>query len=640
MIVRPKKRKVLRYKKMKEIGLNENKIQFLFILDSSNSETYNELISNFNNTNVEVNIFSNLSSYQKYEKFNYFSDSLDILFEICETSFMMKDKRILFYDYTIIDSIDILNQIKPIVSKSKPDEISIVLAHCDTEEKKELLIENLITLKKQNQKIILSSHILVDNDIIELVDYFVCDKKNEMISHTEYDGKGETYAYIDVPGYHHKYFYDNHAFAVLRLMLQAVILSNANGYKISHLIHYDSVLYDPKVLRNHYEDLQNYDIVHYFFDEHKQRMDGNFFSVKNEVFLDLFNHIKTKLDFVKYELAIFENFLKNICNSKDYKIKIMKIESLFYKNIIDKIKMLDLSLKKYYSDDVFTDTFIIPSVDKSNNKYISILTNDKNVSEVIITELKYKIFPELINVFQVDDNLLNEGINVFIPHIESGKLINNESKFANCYKLEPELINFHVVKKSEILSNYNIKEDFITTIVGEDFSTVHKRCLEHNGCIVDLGCLYWDWSIFFLGKKRIIGVDPQENEIINTKLFKGAVSDFTGYGILSTGGETARIVKSDVGFPVLKWKEFKKLYEIDQISVLKINIEGGEYDLIKSFDSDDFDKIDQIAVSFHHFEDESLMENTFECLQIIQQHNYDIFDLGIYGWYLCVKKRY
>ena len=110
--------------------------------------------------------------------------------------------------------------------------------------------------------------------------------------------------------------------------------------------------------------------------------------------------------------------------------------------------------------------------------------------------------------------------------------------------------------------------------------------------------------------------------------------------MLSTGGETAKIIKSDVGFPVLTWKEFKKLYEIDQISVLKINIEGGEYDLIKSFDSDDFDKIDQIAVSFHHFEDESLMENTFECLQIIQQHNYDIFDLDIYGWYLCVKKRY
>ena len=55
---------------MKEIGLDENKIQFLFILDSSNSETYNELINNFNNTNVEVNIFSNLSDYQKYEEFN------------------------------------------------------------------------------------------------------------------------------------------------------------------------------------------------------------------------------------------------------------------------------------------------------------------------------------------------------------------------------------------------------------------------------------------------------------------------------------------------------------------------------------------------------------------------------------------
>lgn len=623
---------------MKEIGLNENKIQFLFILDSSNIESYNELIINFKNPDVEVNIFSELPDYNKHEKFNHFSNDLDILFEICETSFMMKDERILAYDYTIVDNVDHLNKIKPFVPESKEDEISIVLAHCDTEEKKELLIENLITLKKQNQKILLSSHILVDNDIIELVDYFVCDKKNEMIGHTEYDGRGRTYAYINVPGYHHEYYYDNHAFAVLRLMLQGIILSQGNGYKISHLIHYDSVLYDTKVLRDHYDELQKYDIVHYFFDDYRHRMDGNFFSIKNEVFLDLFNHIKTKSDFVEYELAIFEEFLIHICNSKDYKIKTSKIESLFYKNIIDKIKMLDLSLKKYYSDDVFTDTFIIPSVDESNNKYISILTYDTSATEVIITGLKYNILPNLINVFQVDDNLLNEGINVFIPHIESGKLINKESKFAKCYKCEPELINFHVVKKSEILSNYNIKEDFITTIAGEDFSTVHKRCLEHNGCIVDLGCLYWDWSIFFLGKKRIIGVDPQESEILNTQLFKGAVSNFNGLGRLSNKGETAKIIKSDVGFPVLKWKEFTKMYEIEQISVLKINIEGGEYDLIKSFDDDDFDKIDQIAVSFHHFEDESLKENTVECLQIIQQHNYDIFDLDIYGWFLCVKK--
>lgn len=428
---------------MKEIGLDENKIQFLFILDTSNIETYNELINNFNNPDVEVNIFSDVSGYHKYEKFNHFSDNLDILFEICETSFIMLDERILSYDYTIIDSIDILNQIKPFVAESKPDEISIVLAHCDTEEKKELLIENLITLKKQNQKILLSSHILVDNDILELVDYFVCDKKNEMIGHDEYDGKGATFQYYYYPGYHHELYYPNHAFAVLRLMLQAVILSYGNGYKISHLIHYDSVLYDAKVLRSHYDELQNYDIVHYFFNQYYYRMDGNFFSIRNEVFLDLFSHIKTKSDFIEYELAIFEEFLKSICNSKDYKIKVMNIESLFYKNIIDKIKMVDLGIKKYYSDEIITETFVIASKDEEN-KYLTFATDDPHIRYFLVNEKSFVLEKDNLTVIKISNVLWNNLI-VEIPQLQYKQIIKSEEdiKFAECFKCEPHLLNFY-----------------------------------------------------------------------------------------------------------------------------------------------------------------------------------------------------
>ena len=46
-----------------------------------------------------------------------------------------------------------------------------------------------------------------------------------------------------------------------------------------------------------------------------------------------------------------------------------------------------------------------------------------------------------------------------------------------------------------------------------DWYRFHPRVWSHKGAIVDLGCLGWDWSKCFLGKKRVIGADPNESII-------------------------------------------------------------------------------------------------------------------------------
>ena len=48
------------------------------------------------------------------------------------------------------------------------------------------------------------------------------------------------------------------------------------------------------------------------------------------------------------------------------------------------------------------------------------------------------------------------------------------------------------------MNNWNI----IRTIPEWDYSSVDARCLTHDGDIIDLGCLDWDWSNFFIGKKE------------------------------------------------------------------------------------------------------------------------------------------
>jgi len=181
------------------------------------------------------------------------------------------------------------------------------------------------------------------------------------------------------------------------------------------------------------------------------------------------------------------------------------------------------------------------------------------------------------------------------------------------------------------------------------WSKIHPRFQDHDGCVVDLGCFGWhkdfnkcnshNWSGYFFGKKRVIGVDPQEHPHPQAELFKGFVLDFNGKANLSKNGIGGDIsVDSNGIYDVISWQQFKLKFNIEKISILKVNIEAAEVQLFQSFSKSDFDHIDQIAVSFH---DWLYPQITSACQSIILKiinNGYECIDLGIYGWKLFIKK--
>ncbi len=185
------------------------------------------------------------------------------------------------------------------------------------------------------------------------------------------------------------------------------------------------------------------------------------------------------------------------------------------------------------------------------------------------------------------------------------------------------------------------------------WASIHPRYEFHDGCIVDLGCLGWNsdfqdkttdnWAGYFFNKKRVIGVDPQESPNESAELFKGFVHNFSGKADLVSTGHGAFLRRSPAGqFDVLTWKEFKKKFNINSISILKINIEGSEWDLLESFDDHDFEEIDQICISFHHWLPQFQKEGprrTQQAIDKIKSHGYRMTDLGIYGWKHFLKIR-
>lgn len=179
-----------------------------------------------------------------------------------------------------------------------------------------------------------------------------------------------------------------------------------------------------------------------------------------------------------------------------------------------------------------------------------------------------------------------------------------------------------------------------------DYSQVDDRALNHVGCVVDVGCSGWDWSRFFIGKKRVIGIDPYEASRDGVTFFEGLLGPVNGsVKVHRNGSESTTVGRMDLQnetdfrtFPMMNWKTFCKTFDIGKVSVLKMNIEGGEYALLMSLEADDFADIDQITVSFHGIHGDVLDKKTQATIDYITGHGYTVTQLdNKFGWFLFVK---
>jgi len=191
--------------------------------------------------------------------------------------------------------------------------------------------------------------------------------------------------------------------------------------------------------------------------------------------------------------------------------------------------------------------------------------------------------------------------------------------------------------------------DLIETVEGELWSAVDRRIFEHDGCVVDVGCLKWDWSGILMGRKRVIGVDPIEPTCPpNVELFKGLLgpnnckikmNSLTEDAAKSIDNSISSLDNDSGYLDMISWKSFCEMYSIDKISALKINIEGSEYPLLNSMDVSDYNKIDQIIISFHHWINPEWELLTEASLNLLRLNGFDIIrTYSRWGWYLALKK--
>lgn len=169
--------------------------------------------------------------------------------------------------------------------------------------------------------------------------------------------------------------------------------------------------------------------------------------------------------------------------------------------------------------------------------------------------------------------------------------------------------------------------------------------------IVDVGAHAGFFSLYCrsLNKKvKIYAIEPEpgnlkllkqhlvENKILGVKIILGAIASQTGVRqlILSAGSHNHHlaepsfrdedVAEKKITVQAFSFTDFCKQNKIKKISLLKMDIEGGEYELFDSMTGDDFAMVNYVILEYHRGSEhkvlaEKLRENGFG-VQVFPSH--------------------
>jgi len=171
-----------------------------------------------------------------------------------------------------------------------------------------------------------------------------------------------------------------------------------------------------------------------------------------------------------------------------------------------------------------------------------------------------------------------------------------------------------------------------------------------DSIVVDLGANVGQFSKIFseiFPYKKIILIEADSNlikdiksnlkDIKNVKIINAAVGNELKEKVdfyLSKDSESSSLNKNFrdifgindkpnfVNVKMITIDKIFKMFDIKKIDLLKIDIEGSEWDILEKFSKKEFEQIEQISVEFHDFIDPSLRYRTKKCIKRLKKLGY------------------
>ena len=300
------------------------------------------------------------------------------------------------------------------------DEIILITDFSNTNKKK-LILKNLITQISSNYEICLSSHCIQPFDIIEDVDFYLYDKKNPHINDNSLKGIRYFNTHDFKIIYKSYLLPSTHITAILRLWQFSLSFLKNAGYKVVHVIEYDTLIKNLDIFKINKNRLEDYDVILY---EKNENLVGSLLSLKLENFqfetfnydyqkvFDSYKKIHSESIVFSSERTFYDLFLKNK--------NILKLDSQELEGF------LDIAKYQIMSENVLTkNTFtfyregddLMFFVHNGDNKVISfdLIVNDEffmnlkipaqvwHIRKVDVKEIKSsRAFIDGVKYFEID----------------------------------------------------------------------------------------------------------------------------------------------------------------------------------------------------------------------------------------------
>jgi FkbM family methyltransferase len=194
-------------------------------------------------------------------------------------------------------------------------------------------------------------------------------------------------------------------------------------------------------------------------------------------------------------------------------------------------------------------------------------------------------------------------------------------------------------KPSAFFQNITIIDDFC-----------YYNRINLSGVVIDVGCanypqlgLYFakrDFTVFLIDptkkhKMSLLKFSQQFSNIFYIDAAIGACdgtmnffeSDTKISGSLLDSHRNASILCKNYLVEVLSIKTLLNRYNISKVSLLKLDLEGAEFELIFNSILSDWECVDQIYIEFHHHCTRFSYKDTLNCVEILVHFGFSFFKL-------------
>jgi len=185
-------------------------------------------------------------------------------------------------------------------------ELILITSHAPSNEKQELLRDLVNDTKDKGYDVMVSTHVFVPKDIVDSVDFIIYEKENRLLTDLKHK-KVMNFWSVDgtLKVNTTETFKFNHAFAMIKLLVNGLSYAKQLGYEKVHFFEYDTKINSFVEVENNSKLLDEYNTIYYVppglpwpsapISLNLNKVSNSWFNISNDSIMEFFDEPTSKL---------------------------------------------------------------------------------------------------------------------------------------------------------------------------------------------------------------------------------------------------------------------------------------------------------------------------------------------------------